>query len=116
MVLSMEITQMILDKVKNLLINMDIQFIESPYESDHQLTFMQQSGQIDAIITEDTDFVAHKNNNILYKLESNGDCFSLSYDDINKIKEFENFEYEDFLIFCILCVSFESKYLGMRLF
>ncbi len=65
---------------------------------------MYRTNQIDAILTEDTDLIAHGNNNVLFKLDSDGECLCVSFDRIKEINEFKNFEYDDFLIFCILCV------------
>ena len=65
---------------------------------------MMQNKQIDAIITEDTDLIAHGNNEILYKMDFEGSCFSISFDNIKKTEEFATFGKNDFLIYCILCV------------
>ena len=66
---------------------------------------MMRTNQIDGIITEDTDLIAHGNNNILYKLNHQGFCLTISYDDIKKTIEFEKFSKDDFLYYCILCVN-----------
>jgi len=66
--------------------------------------------EIDAIITEDSDLIAHGNNNVIYKFENNGDCSLISFSDINQIVEFNAMNVSEnkdaFLIYCILCVSF----------
>jgi 5'-3' exonuclease len=53
---------------------------------------MYKTNQIDAIITEDTDLVALGNNNILFKLDKDGECFSVSHTDLQKIPAFKDFK------------------------
>ncbi len=93
------INDKIIEKVKLLMLKLNVEIIQSPYESDHQLTFMKKNGIIDYIITEDTDLIAHGNDNVILKLDKDGDCIQISFSDINLLT------YDNFLIFCVLSVK-----------
>lgn len=51
------------------LIKENIEFIISPYETDAQLTYLQNIGFIDSIITEDSDFIVYGCSSVLYKFD-----------------------------------------------
>ena len=46
-----------------------IEYVVSPYEADAQLAYMHKIGQIDYVVTEDSDLVLYDCGNIVNKLK-----------------------------------------------
>lgn len=65
-----KIREWMLQSVINFLKEKEIRFMVSPYESDAQLAFLQRSGAIDCIISEDSDLVLYGCTKVLYKFDS----------------------------------------------
>ena len=51
-----------------------VEFVVSPYEADAQLAYMHKIGQIDYVVTEDSDLVLYDCGNIINKLNQSGYC------------------------------------------
>lgn len=51
-----------------------VKFMVAPYEADSQLAYMYHTGEIQYILTEDSDLVAYGCFNIIRCLKKNGDC------------------------------------------
>ena len=47
----------------------NIQFVVAPYEADIQLAYMWEQKQIDFVITEDSDLIAHGVGSCFYKYD-----------------------------------------------
>ncbi|KAF7698661.1 Exonuclease 1 [Cucumispora dikerogammari] len=60
-----------INSVLNYLKSNNYEYIISPYETDAQLTYLQRIKYLDAILTEDSDFILYGCTNILFK--ANGD-------------------------------------------
>lgn len=54
---AVEVTSLMVNEVIQELRRSEIEFIVSPYESDAQLAYLQRTGFIDAIMTEDSDLL-----------------------------------------------------------
>ncbi len=50
----------------------NIDFVVAPYEADAQLAFLGCSGQVDAVITEDSDLLVFGAPEVLFKLDLDG--------------------------------------------
>ena len=60
----------LLDELKS----RSLPFLIAPYEADGQLAYLSANGQVDAVITEDSDLIAVGIDRLIYKLgESNGE-------------------------------------------
>jgi exonuclease-1 len=65
---------------KHILLLMDylnyakVEFVVSPFEADAQLAYMHKIGQIDYVITEDSDLVLYDCENLINKLNQSGYC------------------------------------------
>lgn len=59
-----------------------IQHVVSPYEADPQLAFLLKSGQVKAVITEDSDLLAFGCSNIIFKMDRSGEGIQISYKDV----------------------------------
>lgn len=80
----------------------------APYEADAQLGYLSKINYIDVVCTEDSDLIVYGCKEILFKLDNNGDCKSLKYDNIfmdniNSRYNFTNFTQDMFTNFCVLC-------------
>lgn len=51
-----------------------VEYVVSPYEADAQLAYMHKIGQIDYVVTEDSDLVLYHCENIVNKLNQSGYC------------------------------------------
>ncbi|TBU11774.1 exonuclease [Hamiltosporidium tvaerminnensis] len=80
------VTREMVNDVIEELIKENIEFIISPYETDAQLTYLQNIGFVDCILTEDSDFIVYGCSSILYKFD--GEFVSLYEREIlKKVKD-----------------------------
>lgn len=63
------VTREIVFDVAQALERMNIEYIISPYESDAQLCYLQRTGYIDCILTEDSDLIPYGSDKVLYKFD-----------------------------------------------
>lgn len=61
---------------------MNVQHIVSPYEADPQLTFLIRSGQVKAVITEDSDLLAYGASRVIIKMDRFGEGQQVIYADM----------------------------------
>ncbi|GAA5825534.1 hypothetical protein JCM11251_000275 [Rhodosporidiobolus azoricus] len=65
-----------------------VQYVVAPYEADPQLCYLEKAGIVDAIITEDSDLLVFGCKNVLFKLDGEGNCISISRDDFSRCREY----------------------------
>jgi exonuclease-1 len=80
----------------------NIEFIVAPYEADAQLTFLNLSGYISAVLTEDSDLISFGCTKVLYKLRPDGYCIEILKESLGNIKEMRFWSSERFRQMCIL--------------
>ncbi|XP_027916681.1 exonuclease 1 isoform X2 [Vigna unguiculata] len=82
----------------------NVQYIVAPYEADAQMTFLAISGQVDVVITEDSDLIPFGCPRILFKMDKFGQGVQFQYSMLQKNKElnFEGFNRQMVLEMCIL--------------
>ena len=56
----------------------NIDYVVAPYEADAQLYFLEKAGIVDGLITEDSDLLVYGSSLVLFKLDSDGNCISIS--------------------------------------
>ena len=100
--LSIEINENIITHLLTILKKKNINFIVSPYEADPQLSFLTRNKISDFVITEDSDLIPYRCPNIIFKLDQNGNCEYLIYDNIFKINLFQNFNSDMIIEACVL--------------
>ncbi|GJN89084.1 hypothetical protein Rhopal_002058-T1 [Rhodotorula paludigena] len=64
------------------------QYVVAPYEADPQLAYLEKAGIVDAIVTEDSDLLVFGCRNVLFKLDGEGNCVSISRDDFARCREY----------------------------
>jgi len=75
-----------------------VEYIVSPYEADAQLAYMHKIGQIDYIVTEDSDLVLYDCENLINKLNQSGYCELLQIKNSNLMyNNSDTEEVEDFV-------------------
>ena len=75
-----------------------IEYLVSPYEADAQLAYMHKIGQIDYVVTEDSDLVLYHCENIVNKLNQSGYCELLQIQNKNLMyNNSDTEEVEDFI-------------------
>lgn len=81
-----------------------IKYIVAPYEADAQIAFLNNSGQCQFVITEDTDLILYGCQKIIYKLEVNGQCMLYERSKLGKClgPRGDKVEFEKFRRMCIL--------------
>jgi 5'-3' exonuclease len=62
----------IIEELMQMLRKKDIRFIVAPYEADGQLGYLARSGEIDLVISEDSDLLCHDIPTILFKYDGQG--------------------------------------------
>ncbi|KAL1328817.1 hypothetical protein AAHE18_13G399300 [Arachis hypogaea] len=82
----------------------NVQYIVAPYEADAQMAFLAISGQVDAVITEDSDLIPFGCPRIIFKMDKFGQGVEFRYSMLQKNKElcFEGFDRQMLLEMCIL--------------
>ncbi|RDX95440.1 Exonuclease 1 [Mucuna pruriens] len=82
----------------------NVQYIVAPYEADAQMTFLAISGQVDVVITEDSDLIPFGCPRIIFKMDKFGQGVQFQYSMLQKNKElsFEGFNRQMLLEMCIL--------------
>ncbi|KPV75254.1 uncharacterized protein RHOBADRAFT_53255 [Rhodotorula graminis WP1] len=65
-----------------------VQYIVAPYEADPQLAYLERTGLVDAVVTEDSDLLVFGCRNVLFKLDGEGNCVSISRDDFARCRDF----------------------------
>jgi exonuclease 1 len=95
-----EITQMLIRRLR-----LDgIDFVVAPYEADAQLAYMFIQGELDAIITEDSDLLVFGCRRVLFKLDNGGCGQEIDLDHLAHVSElrFTNWTHDMFQSMCIL--------------
>lgn len=89
---------------KHILLLMDylrfakVEFVVSPFEADAQLAYMHKIGQIDYVVTEDSDLVLYDCENLVNKLNQSGYCELLQIKNDNLMyNNSDTEEVEDFV-------------------
>ncbi|GAA5903716.1 hypothetical protein JCM8208_006557 [Rhodotorula glutinis] len=65
-----------------------VQYVVAPYEADPQLAYLERAGLVDAVVTEDSDLLVFGCRNVLFKLDGEGNCVSISRDDFSRCRDF----------------------------
>ncbi|KAH6598374.1 hypothetical protein BASA50_003795 [Batrachochytrium salamandrivorans] len=101
--------QMAHELIKKLREN-NIEYIVAPYEADAQLTYLNQLGDISAIITEDSDLLVFGCTHVIFKLDHQGNGTAIRHQDISTIKEMRGWSASKIRHMCILsgCDYLES--------
>eukprot|EP01133_Synstelium_polycarpum_P006716 gene6716-7809_t len=63
-----------------------VEYIVAPYEADAQMAYLAITGQVDAIITEDSDLITYGTPNTLLKMDPNGYCKEIKREDLGSCK------------------------------
>ncbi|KAG8950294.1 Rad2 nuclease [Tulasnella sp. 419] len=57
-----------------------VSYTVAPYEADAQLTYLEQTGIIDGIITEDSDLLVFGCKKVIFKMDPDGNCVCIERD------------------------------------
>jgi exonuclease-1 len=83
-----------------------IPYIVAPYEADAQLYYLERTGEIDAIVSEDSDLLAFGCKNLITKMDKFGECLAICRDNFTAVRgpSFSIFDWTDteFRYMCIL--------------
>ncbi|GAA5959865.1 hypothetical protein JCM3765_000626 [Sporobolomyces pararoseus] len=72
-----------------------VKYVVAPYEADPQLAYLEKKGLVDGIITEDSDLLVFGCKNVLFKLDSEGNCSAISRQDFSKCREYNFSDWSD---------------------
>ncbi|KAG8917139.1 Rad2 nuclease, partial [Tulasnella sp. 417] len=64
-----------------------IPYIVAPYEADAQLAYLERTGIVDGVITEDSDLLVFGCRNVLFKLDPDGNCVNIRKEKLGCVKE-----------------------------
>lgn len=64
-----------------------VKYLVAPYEADAQLRFLERNGDVDGIITEDSDLLVYGARNVLFKLDQVGHCVHICRDDFGRVAD-----------------------------
>ncbi|CAG8186160.1 unnamed protein product [Penicillium nalgiovense] len=83
---------------------MNVQYVVAPYEADAQLVYLEQQGDIQGIISEDSDLLVFGAKRLISKLDQHGDCIEINRANFTACREVSlvGFSDPDFRNMCIL--------------
>lgn len=64
-----------------------VAYVVAPYEADAQLAFLEKEGFVDGIITEDSDLLVFGCKNVIFKLDSDGNCVNIKRERFGAVTE-----------------------------
>ena len=59
----------------------------APYEADAQMAFLERTGIVDGLITEDSDLLVFGCKQVLFKLDSDGNCVCIRRENFARVTE-----------------------------
>ncbi|EJU02298.1 PIN domain-like protein, partial [Dacryopinax primogenitus] len=65
----------------------DVQYVVAPYEADAQMAYLENAGHVHGIITEDSDLLVFGCKDVLFKLDTDGQCKRVRRSRLTKCKE-----------------------------
>ncbi|KAJ3269783.1 Rad2 nuclease [Terramyces sp. JEL0728] len=80
----------------------NIEYYVAPYEADAQLAYLNKTGVISAVITEDSDLLLFGCQRVIYKLDHQGNGLEINLSDLSQIKALRYLPHERFVQMCIL--------------
>jgi 5'-3' exonuclease len=86
--------------VSRLCKSMEIPFYTAKAEAESMCSWLCKTGQVDAVVTEDSDALAYGSPLWISELDFQGNCMRIQLEDVLREMEFTQ---EQFLDFCIMC-------------
>ena len=120
---TIKVTAQMVERVMSALRGLGVDVMRAPYEADAQLAYLAKRRSVAAVLTEDSDLVAHACPCVLLKLDRHaGTVQRLLWEDVPTVSagnglSLKNFDQTMFLELCILvgCDYLESpKRLGLK--
>ncbi|KAI7350258.1 PIN domain-like protein [Hortaea werneckii] len=84
---SVDVTPLMAKELIEELKRMDVPYIVAPYEADSQMAYLEASGVIDGIISEDSDLLVFGAKCLLTKLDQFGECVMINRTDFTACRE-----------------------------
>eukprot|EP00803_Ostreobium_quekettii_P003128 evm.model.scf_115EXC.4 EVM.evm.TU.scf_115EXC.4 scf_115EXC:28666-34216(-) len=81
-----------------------VEYIVAPYEADAQMAYLATTGEVHAVVTEDSDMLAYGCQRVLFKMDKMGEGQQILLSDLalNKPVSFVGFTQQMFLEMCIM--------------
>jgi exonuclease-1 len=79
-----------------------VQCIVAPYEADAQLAYMLMSGQVQLVVSEDSDLLVFGTDQVLFKMDSTGHGVRIRLHRLSEVKPIADFTKHHFRHMCIL--------------
>lgn len=99
---AIDISPQVLQPLFKTLRKKNIDFIVAPYEADAQLSYLARAKICDFVITEDSDLIPYECPLTIFKLDSDGNCDTVMYSDLQTVPILQNFTSRMILEACIL--------------
>lgn len=101
---AVDITPQMARFVINELIRNGTKYVVAPYEADSQLAFLSRNGEVDAVLSEDSDLLVFGCKRVLFKMEANGSCQEVRLEDLGRVEKMDlSLWNEDrFALMCVL--------------
>lgn len=74
---------------KSVMAEMDrlgVKYVVAPYEADPQMVYLEKIGEVDGILSEDSDLLIFGCKKLITKLNDYGECIEINRDDFVKVK------------------------------
>ncbi|KAJ3411830.1 Rad2 nuclease [Chytridiales sp. JEL 0842] len=81
----------------------NVDYVVAPYEADAQLAYLEKSGVVSAILTEDSDLLVFGCQRVILKLDAHGNAVEINAKDLGRVPMFKKgWTFERFRQACIL--------------
>lgn len=80
---------------KSVMIELDrlnVKYVVAPYEADPQMVYLEKIGEVDGILSEDSDLLIFGCNKLITKLNDFGECIEINRADFDKVKSINGLE------------------------
>ena len=102
---AVDVTPWMCRKLMDRLDKMAVSYVVAPYEADAQLAYLFRTGQVDVVMTEDSDLLPYGCEKVMYKWDKDsgmGDEIDLRHAMLNSRKlNMQNWTRDQFLVMCI---------------
>lgn len=81
---------------------MNVKYIVAPYEADPQMVYLEKIGEVDGILSEDSDLLIFGCTRLITKLNDYGECVEINRNDFIRVKSIASFTPEQLRIVAML--------------
>jgi exonuclease 1 len=90
-----DVTPVMAYMVIAMLKRLKVPFVVAPYEADAQLVYLEKRGEVDGILSEDSDLIVFGAQTLITKLDVEGNCIEIERQNFKDVKQFAMADFKD---------------------